>query len=85
MDFPNYTIEVLDSEPIVLEAFNETFTYEILGESESQVVLEITSELPFIDEYPYSLIRFEDENTYSVSLSDSISDLAGREFFVRTN
>lgn len=83
IDQQAFTMDVLDGEPVGMEAHSEEFTFEVVGESEAQVVIRITSDLPLMEGYPYAVMRFENDDTYSVSLSDSISEIPGREFFKR--
>jgi hypothetical protein len=85
VNMTEHTIEVLDSDPIQMAASSQEFTFEVVAESKLQAVIKVTSDFPLSDDYPYSLIRFEDDGAISVSLNESISDLAGREFFTRIN
>lgn len=59
------------------------FTFKLLGESKSQLVVEMISGKFLIDEYPFSLFKFQGADSFSVSLADSITDINGREFFKR--
>ncbi|WP_156817219.1 hypothetical protein [Rubritalea marina] len=83
LDQQAFTMDVLDAESLEMEAYSQEFTFEVVGESEAQVVIRITSDLPLVEDYPYAVMRFENNDTYSVSLCDSISEIAGREFFKR--
>jgi hypothetical protein len=66
-----------------LPATKTAFIYKILGESKSQLVIKTETDMELFADFPFAILRFEDPNTYSVSLSDSISDINGREFFTR--
>lgn len=68
---------------IELQAENFNFKYEIIGESKSQIVIKLTAGEAFIADYPFSILKFHDDNNYSVLLSDGITELNGREFFKR--
>jgi hypothetical protein len=59
------------------------FKFEILGETASQIVIKSISEEPLFADFPFSLIKVHDANTYSVMLSDGITEINGREFFKR--
>lgn len=59
------------------------FKFEILGETASQIVIKSTSDEPLFADFPFSLIKIHDANTYSIMLSDGITDINGREFFKR--
>lgn len=72
-----------DGGEIVLEETSIDFTFEIIGESESQVIIKTTSGDMLIAECPFSLVRFHDRDTASVAISDGITDINGREFFKR--
>ena len=37
----------------------------------------------FLDGYPFAILKFHDQDTYSVSLSNGIAEINGREFFKR--
>lgn len=55
------------------------FTFKIIGESESQVIIQ-KSTMPNI--YSYSVLKFNGTDSYSYSLSDN-SKIPGRIFFTR--
>ncbi len=77
------TIPKQNGEEWKIPETNIEFTYEILGEARDQLVIKIFFQEELFAESPFSLIKFEDSNTYSVSISDGISDINGREFFKR--
>jgi hypothetical protein len=59
------------------------FRFELLGEAESQVVIRTTLGQALFDNYPFAILKLHDQDTYSVSLSDGITEINGREFFER--
>ena len=70
-------------EEMIFPAVEIKFTYEILGETESQVVIKDTSKEGVLTDIPFSIMKFEDDDTYSISISNGVSDINGREFFKR--
>lgn len=68
-----------------IPAINIGFTYEILGEAANQLVIKTTLKEDLFADSPFCIIRFEESDTYSISISDGISDINGREFFKRIN
>lgn len=66
-----------------MKAANLSFTFKVLDSSESQIVIKSDMKESLFDDYPFALLKFEDDDTYSVSLSDGISEINGREFFKR--
>ena len=72
-----------DGGDLNLAASETAFKYQILGETESQIVIKTTLAEPMFNEYPFTILKFHDADTYSVSLSDGIADINGREFFKR--
>ena len=66
-----------------IPATNMKFTYKILGEAENQLVIKTILEKDFFADSPFCIMRFEDSDTYSISVSDGISDINGREFYKR--
>lgn len=60
-----------------------SFTYEIVSESGSQVVIKAVWKDPLYDRYPFAILRFDEPDSYSVSLSEGPPDINGREFFTR--
>ena len=68
---------------IHLEQTSIDFTFEIVGESEFQVVTKLTSGNGIMASYPFSLTRFHDRDTTSAAFSDGITNTNGREFFKR--
>ncbi len=67
----------------LLPATETNFTFKILGETDSQLVIETTSGDFTFGEHPFAILKFEELDIYSVSLSDGVADLNGREFFIR--
>lgn len=72
-----------DGGELDLAATEKKFRFEILGETASQIVIKFTSDESLFADFPFSLIKFHDANTYSVMLSDGITEINGREFFKR--
>ncbi len=60
-----------------------TFTYEVVSDAGSQVVIKAVWKDALYDRYPFAILRFEDQDTYSVCLSDGPAAVNGREFFKR--
>jgi len=73
----------MDGSEIDVPASKTNFRFEILGEDDSQIVIKTTGEELFFQDHPFAILKLEDENTYSVSLSDGIATINGREFFTR--
>ena len=59
------------------------FKFELLGEAQSQIVIKTTLGAAPLDTYPFAILKIHDQDTYSVSLSDGIAEINGREFFKR--
>ncbi|WP_193212843.1 hypothetical protein [Luteolibacter marinus] len=59
------------------------FTYRILGETESQIVIESRFDNAALDAQPFAVLKFDGKDRYSVALSDGIAEINGREFFTR--
>lgn len=72
-----------DGGELELAATEINFKFEILGETDSQIVIKSTSDEPFFDDFPFAILKIHDANTYSVMLSDGITEINGREFFKR--
>jgi len=72
-----------DGGELDLAATEIKFRFEILGETESQIVIKSTSDNPIFDDFPFEILKLHDPNTYSVMLSDGITEINGREFFKR--
>jgi hypothetical protein len=72
-----------DGGVLELEAREIKFKFEILGETASQIVIKSISDNPLFTDFPFSIIKLHDANTYSIMLSDGITDINGREFFKR--
>lgn len=72
-----------DGTVVAVEASRTEFKFKILGESECQVVIQSVSGDMFDSNFPFSLFKFTDQDSYSVNLSDSYSEVPGREFFRR--
>jgi hypothetical protein len=72
-----------DGGELELAATEISFKFEILGETDSQIVIKSTSEEPLFADFPFSILKLHDANTYSVMLSDGITEINGREFFKR--
>ena len=72
-----------DGGELDLPATEISFKFEILGETDSQVVIKSTSEQPLFVDFPFAILKFHDTNTYSVLLSDGVTEINGREFFKR--
>ena len=79
-----WVMENADGEDVEIPEGTVSFTFEILGESDSQIVLRTTSEDGMFEDSPFAVLKFEEPDTYSVSLSDGISSINGREFFKRS-
>jgi hypothetical protein len=73
----------MDGGEIDVPASKTSFRFEILGEAESQIVIKSTSEEVIFRDHPFAILKLHDEDTYSVSLSDGIAMIYGREFFKR--
>ena len=72
-----------DGGELDLAATEIKFRFEILGETETQIVIKSTSDNPIFDDFPFAILKLHDLNTYSVMLSDGITEINGREFFKR--
>jgi hypothetical protein len=72
-----------DGGELELPATEISFRFEILGETDSQIVIKSTSEEPLFADFPFAILKLHDANTYSVLLSDGITEINGREFFKR--
>ncbi|MDP4624708.1 MAG: hypothetical protein NWT08_06165 [Akkermansiaceae bacterium] len=84
MVMPPSTISLIDGKELKLEGRTIEFTYEILGETTTQIVMKSHSENSVIlKNRPFSLITLHGRDSYSVSLDDGITELYGREFFDR--
>lgn len=77
------TIPKKDGGQLELEATESDFTFKVLGAAESQVVIKSDMGEQLFDGYPFAILKFHDQDTYSVSLSDGIAEINGREFFKR--
>lgn len=77
------TIPTEDGGQLELEATESDFTYKVLDVAESQIVIKSKMGEKLFDGYPFAILKFHDQDTYSVSLSDGISEINGREFFKR--
>jgi hypothetical protein len=73
----------MDGSEIDVPASKTEFRFEILGEAESQIVIKSTSEEVIFQDHPFAILKIHDDDTYSVSLSDGIAMIYGREFFTR--
>jgi hypothetical protein len=76
-------IPKMDGGELELAATEVSFKFEILGETDSQIVIKSTSEEPLFADFPFSILKLHDANTYSVMLSDGITEINGREFLKR--
>jgi len=72
-----------DGGQLNVPASERSFTYSVLGESDSQIVIAMVSGEPLFDDYPFAVLKFHTVDTYSVSLSEGLTDINGREFFNR--
>lgn len=72
-----------DGGELELAATEINFKFEIIGETDSQIVIKSSSDEPVFDDFPFALLKLHDANTYSVMLSDSNTEINGREFFKR--
>lgn len=77
------TIPTKEGGEIELTEGMTEFTYRILGETESQIVIESFTGEALTDAHPFAVLKLHDRDTYSVSLSDGIAEINGREFFKR--
>jgi hypothetical protein len=73
----------MDGTEIDVAASKTDFRFEILGEAKSQIVIRPTSEDDVFQDAPFAILTLHDEDTYSVSLSDGLAMINGREFFTR--
>ncbi len=73
----------VDGSEVDMPPSRTNFNFEILGEVDSQVVIKSTGAELIFQDHPFAIMKFHDENTYSVSLSDGIASINGREFFTR--
>ncbi|WP_411827795.1 hypothetical protein [Luteolibacter sp. AS25] len=66
-----------------LPASKTDFTFKILDEAESQIVIRTTFAEGIFTDHPFAILKLHDADTYSVSLSDGFAEINGREFFKR--
>ena len=66
-----------------LKATESDFSFKVLDSAESQIIIKSNMSEEFLDEYPFAILKFHDQDTYSVSLSNGIAEINGREFFKR--
>ncbi|NLT70742.1 MAG: hypothetical protein GXX91_08610 [Verrucomicrobiaceae bacterium] len=77
------TLPKKDGGQLELEATESDFTFKVLDAAESQIVIKSDMGEEIFDGYPFAILKFHDQDTYSVSLSDGIAEINGREFFKR--
>ena len=77
------TVPKKDGGHLDLEATESNFTFKVLDSAESQTVIKSDMGEDLFGGYPFAILKFHDQDTYSVSLSDGISEINGREFFKR--
>ncbi len=77
------TFPTRDGGQLEWEATKADFTFKVLDATESQIVMKSDLGEELFDGYPFAILKFHDQDTYSVSLSDGIADINGREFFKR--
>ena len=78
-----YEIPGPDGSEVTVDAAEVEFSFEILGEAESQVVIKVAVEEASVDERPFSLLQFPNRDGYCVTLDQGPFDLKGKEFFRR--
>jgi hypothetical protein len=77
------TIPKKDGGQVELEADKSDFTFKVLGSAKSQIVIKSDMGEKLFEGYPFAILKFHDQDTYSISLSDSLTEINGREFFKR--
>jgi hypothetical protein len=77
------TIPKNDGGQLDLGATESDFTFKVLDSAESQIVIKSDMGEELFDGYPFAILKFHDQDTYSISLSDGIAEINGREFFKR--
>lgn len=80
----SFVIPTKDGARLPMSGGDSTFSYELLGESEGQVVIKLKTEDPSVKKHPFLIMKFHGENVYSIEISENLFDLNGREFFQRT-
>lgn len=78
-----YTLPGPDGTVHRMEPSEDGFTFEILHEQPSQISIKTESDFELPDGPPSYVLKFEDENTYTVTLDQGPFDLKGKEFFRR--
>lgn len=79
-----YNLPKLDGGEIQIEEVELEFTYEILGESENQVVIKVHGDDPVTEKLPFTLWNFEGpDRTFGVFEASGITNWKGREYFKR--
>ena len=77
------TIPKKDGGQMEVAASDSDFTYKVLDSTDSQIVIKSVVGMEMVDGYPFAIIKFHDQDTYSISLSDGMAEINGREFFKR--
>ncbi len=72
-----------NGEELKLESAKVDFKYEVLGTAKSQIIIKTTMGEETLKDYPFTILNFVDDDNYSVSIPESLSDINGREFFKR--
>jgi len=91
VDTPAYKLPLPDGTVKEMKALTQNFTYKILGETKDQVVIKgaftFTDDTEFIKSFmqdnPYFIYVFIDENTCWSYTANGFTDLHAREYFKR--
>ena len=81
---PARTMPKKDGGQLNLAATEFDFTFKVLDSADSQIVIKSDVGKELIDGYPFAILKFHGPDTYSVSLSDGLGEINGREFFKRS-